>query len=80
MRIESRMKNTIHHHKIFFLCKLQPKSADRNTHAAHVLDSTAKPKITAEPMGATHILHFTVKPITCTSYRASICGLGFNAL
>lgn len=53
-----------------------PQSPDRNTDAAHVIDSTAKQKITAEPIGATHVFYFTVKPIPYTSYRASIWGLG----
>ena len=40
------------------------------------LDSTAKQKIAAEPMGATNIFNFTVKPISYTSSRFSIWGLG----
>jgi len=54
-----------------------PQSPDRNPHVVHAIDSTAKQKITAEPMGATHIFYFTVKPISCTPYRASIWGLGY---
>ncbi len=41
------------------------------------LDSTAKQKIAAEPMGATNIFNFTVEPISYTSSRFSIWGLGF---
>ena len=41
------------------------------------LDSTAKQKIAAEPMGATNIFNFTVKPISYASFRFSIWGLGW---
>ena len=42
------------------------------------LDSTVKQKIAAEPMGATNIFNFTLKPISYTSFRFSIWGLGIN--
>ena len=40
------------------------------------IDSTAKQKIASELMGATNIFNFTVKPISHTSFRFSIWGLG----
>ena len=55
-----------------------PESLHGNTDIALLcpwvqpLDSTAKEKIAAEPMGATKIFSFTVKTISCTLSRISM--------
>jgi len=54
-----------------------PESLHRKTNTAQTLDSTEKEKISTEPMGATTIFSFPVKPISCTLFRVSMQGFGY---
>lgn len=55
---------------------VEPKSLHRSTNPAQPLDPTEKEKTAAEPMGATNIISFPVKPICCTLFRVSMQGFG----